>query len=770
MLRPAQLHLRLRQSRSSPLEAEDSLPLRILVQALVLVGIVATDVAASTSNSFWAIPLSIVGAVWSGYSRRQRNTLVKFGIAVGMIAALVVFLGQLARQTEDSRIILTQLLIQLQVLHSFDLPRRKDLGYSTVIGLILLGVAGTLSQTTAFGIFLLLFLAIALPVLVLDYRSRLGLETQPLPQQGALLLWRKPGRSLKRLPFYLVIFAATVGLGLIIFAVMPRLPGYQLRTFPVSAAIDVQGEFDGQRVMNPGYVSSGGSGTLGEGEGKLAAQAFDPNFYYGFNNEINQNLRGDLIPQTLMRVRSQAAGFWRVLAFDRYTGQGWQLSRNEETQILKRSNWSYQFSLPKQSSQGSTKEVVQTYTIVSSFTNLIPALGQPRELYFPTREVAFDPTGGLRSPVTLPEGLTYTVVSDVPYRDRSLLRTATTTYPAEITRTYLQVPESIKTKVRQQAEVLLASANRPITEPYEQALFLAQALKQKYALQFEIPPLGKDEDLVEAFLFRFEGGYPDHFSTVLTIMLRSLGIPARLVTGLDAGEFNPFTGLYIVKNTDAYALAEVYFPDFGWFAFDPIPGHPLVPPSVEVDQTFTVLQQFWNWVAGWLPSPVTGFLIGLFTWLGAAISRFLGLFSSGLGGVVTATLITLGGVVLGWFGWQCLQLWDYHRRLARLSPIERLYQQMLDWLALRGMVRQPWQTPLEYVQQVRQTANTAWTEIVTDISQSYMSWRYGGQQPDLSRLQQQLRTLRKMHHTGWQHPLQKWMRKPIKPSSGSAKS
>ena len=86
-----------------------------------------------------------------------------------------------------------------------------------------------------------------------------------------------------------------------------------------------------------------------------------------------------------------------------------------------------------------------------------------------------------------------------------------------------------------------------------------------------------------------------------------MGIPARLVAGFGTGEFNPFTGLYIVKNTDAYAMTEVYFPEYGWFAFDPIPGHELIPPSIEEDQTFSVLRQFWNWVAGWLPTPVSSF-------------------------------------------------------------------------------------------------------------------------------------------------------------------
>ncbi len=248
-----------RQMAAAPsLEVEDSMLLRVLVQALVIVGIVATDIAAQTLNSIWAVPLSLVGATWSWRSRRERNVSVKFCIAIGMLIALGAFFGHLLGATNDTRLVLAELLIQLQVLHSFDLPRRKDLGYSTVIGLILLGVAGTLSQTLAFAVVLLLFLAIALPVLVLDYRSRLGLPK---------LATKKPSHkadfspiSLRRLSLF---FLAILGSGLIVFAVLPRFPGYQLKTFPVSHDIKIEGKFDGRSILNPGYVHQGNTGSSG---------------------------------------------------------------------------------------------------------------------------------------------------------------------------------------------------------------------------------------------------------------------------------------------------------------------------------------------------------------------------------------------------------------------------------------------------------------------------------------------------------------------------
>jgi hypothetical protein len=230
---------RLQPAVSQP---EESILLRVLVQLLVSVGILSVSVAAIgvTQASYFnllAIPLSAFGGYWSWKARHRRNVAVKFFIAFGMLSALGVFLAGLVSGSGDTRIRLAELLIHLQVLHSFDMPRRKDLGYSIVIGLILLGVAATVSQSLTFAPLLVLFLAIALPVLILDYQSRLGVQpSETRGETGAAF-------KLKRLAWLLVVI---IGLGLAIFAALPRIPGYQIRNFPVSGTINFQGEFFGR--------------------------------------------------------------------------------------------------------------------------------------------------------------------------------------------------------------------------------------------------------------------------------------------------------------------------------------------------------------------------------------------------------------------------------------------------------------------------------------------------------------------------------------------
>lgn len=728
-------------------QTEDSIGLRVLVQGLVIVGIIATDIAANTQMSVWAVPLSIVGATWSWYRRRHRNIAVKFFLAIGMLIAMGVFFNNLLASLNDTRLVLAELLIQVQVLHSFDLPRRKDLGYSMVIGLILLGVAGTLSQTLAFAPLLLIFLAIALPTLILDYQSRIGLS--PKRKTSRKKAKRSSPLSLQRLSIFLLI---VIALGLGIFALMPRFPGYQLQTFPVSAPMDLdERSFEGNNrgVNNPGYVSEGeGEGSGGEGTSPSSGPGeMDETFYYGFGNQINQNLRGALKPKVVLRVRSQAPGFWRVQAYDQYTGQGWELSREDQVLEVSRPPWSYRFQLyPTSFNLGRTKTVIQSYTAVSELPNIIPALSYPKSLYFPTREVGIDTEGSLRSPLGLLEGLTYTVVSEVPVRDRTRLQQAPETYPDNIQKYYLDVPPDIADKIREKTEQLLATSPKPLTSAYEKALYLTQALKQRYRIPdnpFGLPYLQEDEDLVEAFLFKHEGGYPDHFSTTLTIMLRSIGIPARLVVGFGTGQFNPFTGLYVVKNTDAYAMTEVYFPNYGWFAFDPIPGHEIVPQSVEDTATFSVLRQFWQWVAGWLPSPVSNFIGELWNLVVGSLLRLIVrlwvIFSSGWMGLFGGLIFAIALGFVGWLSWVQWQTWRYRRWLGKLPPMERLYQQMLKVLRAKGYIKHPAQTPLEYARVMRQQQSSDSATVIDDISQAYVRWRYGKQTPNIDELRQRLR-------------------------------
>ena len=99
------------------------------------------------------------------------------------------------------------------------------------------------------------------------------------------------------------------------------------------------------------------------------------------------------------------------------------------------------------------------------------------------------------------------------------------------------------------------------------------AANTRYTL--DVPALPDRADAVDQFLFVDKVGFCEQIGTSLVVMLRSLGIPARLAVGFVPGERNPFTGLWEVRASDAHAWAEVWFPGIGWQAFDPTAKVPL---------------------------------------------------------------------------------------------------------------------------------------------------------------------------------------------------
>jgi len=741
---------------------EESILFRTLVQIMVIVGIIATDVAAQSlyPMSIWAIPLSIVGAIVSWRRRKKKNIALKIALAMGMIITLMIFLGNLVQSLNDTRLVLAEFLVQLQVLHSFDLPRRKDLGYSMIIGLILIGVSATLSQTLAFAPWLLALLLLGIPTLVLDYRSRMGLNVweenfRQLKQEKNLFrqkqLWQSSPLSPKKI---LSLSLIIISLGLFIFAIMPRYPSYQIQSFPVSAPEGFENrDFQGgdRSIVNPGYNPDGTlrGDIMGDGQGGTGV---DDSGYYGFNTTINQNTNNLITERKILfRIRSQAPGFWRVLSFDRYTGQGWDISREEQTIDVNRNFWNYQFNISLPAITAETKKIIQTYTVVRDLPNIIPALSYPQYLYFPSAVIALDTEGSMRSPAGLIEGLTYTVISRVPYRSQTDLQLAGDNYPDTIAKYYLDIPSSAKENLREKAEELMVKAGRELPSNYDKALYLAQALKQNYQVKTDNPLLEEGEDIITAFLAN-GGGFPDQFATVYTMMLRALDIPARFTVGFASGQFNPFTGYYIVHNTDAHALTEVYFPSYGWFYFDPLPGHEIIPPSFQDDNPFGVLGIFWKWIAGWLPPPITAFITALFStitdsilnifrggWLGKLWQFLTGSFLGILVGILGLIMVAF----LGWLGFLAVRKFLYRNYLSRLNPTEKLYREMLDLLKEKGYPKLPSQTPKEYCESLRDFLILEQWEIVFLISNNYVQWRYGDITPNMDYLTSQYQLLKK---------------------------
>jgi transglutaminase-like putative cysteine protease len=117
------------------------------------------------------------------------------------------------------------------------------------------------------------------------------------------------------------------------------------------------------------------------------------------------------------------------------------------------------------------------------------------------------------------------------------------------------------------------TAGAPTT--YDKVLALEQWMSTHTRYSLDVPPLPEGADAVDQFLFSDRVGFCEQIGSSLVVMLRSLGIPARLAVGFVPGERNPFTGLWEVRANDAHSWAEVWFPGIGWQAFDPTASVPL---------------------------------------------------------------------------------------------------------------------------------------------------------------------------------------------------
>ncbi|MFM9159824.1 MAG: DUF4129 domain-containing protein, partial [Dolichospermum sp.] len=175
---------------------------------------------------------------------------------------------------------------------------------------------------------------------------------------------------------------------------------------------------------------------------------------------------------------------------------------------------------------------------------------------------------------------------------------------------------------------------------------------------------------------------------------------------------------------------------------------PLIPPSIEKDQTFSVVRQFWNWVDGWLPPPITAILNTLcgtiFRLLFQGIVWFLALFTKGWLGVLTGLIVVTIAAFFGWLGWGQWRNWLNVRWLNKLPHMERLYLQMLQWSANKGFRKHPSQTPLEYALVSYQYYSPEVAQVIDEICHAYVSWRYGDYNPNWQQLQQRWQTLKKV--------------------------
>ena len=124
-------------------------------------------------------------------------------------------------------------------------------------------------------------------------------------------------------------------------------------------------------------------------------------------------------------------------------------------------------------------------------------------------------------------------------------------------------------KITDRTLELAVTITEGLEMPYDKAIAVTSWLRQniQYSRITDSPP--EDVEPIDWFLFDYQIGYCNFYASAEVIMLRSLGIPARLAAGYARGEYTPSDGLYQVEGEDSHSWPEVYFPGYGWIEFEP---------------------------------------------------------------------------------------------------------------------------------------------------------------------------------------------------------
>jgi transglutaminase-like putative cysteine protease len=687
---------------------EDSILVRLSVFLSVACGILAVGKEeGSISFLLTSLGCTFLGYIFSWWRRRSRNIPVKIAISIFVFFVLAQFFEDLIQSPYDTRMPLAIFLIKLQILHSFDLPKRKDLKYSLLSAFILISVAAVLAMDLSFSFFLLPFLFLSFLSLLLMASS------EAAERSGAILAPSRKGFAVLAAAMAFAFLPPSA----LIFVSIPRLEPIRTQIFPMSPRIRFPGLFRG-RVINPAYPSSLGEmlERIREGIGI----PFDPELYFGLNEYVSLNTRGALSKAIVMRARISSPQNLRGLAFDRYENGIWTISfpKLETVDTSRVPSELPMDDLPKGMD---FVESVQIIYVERELPNTIFAALYPKTIYFPINMIQMDDAGCMRSPIPLPEGMIYTVISEIPVLSGDELG-ATEISEEERRRyeRYLQVPECIRGKVGELAERVCGSGRTL----YEKARAIEWFLRTNYTYDLDIPPAPPGEDPVIHFLFKEKRGYCEHFASAMVLMCRAIGIPARFVTGYVPGRYNPLTGYREIRAKDAHAWVEAYIPDAGWVQFEPTSPFS-IPRGLRGKEV-------------WLWKGIVGRILDLIPRKG-----FPGF------GRLRAALIPLaialllgGGIVVG------LRISRRKGRYRMVGERDEIllraivcYRKALKFLRSKGIAISPSHTPFE----VALRAKGYGIEGFEKVAEAFSKVRYGRDrtQKDLLQLEEAIRELRR---------------------------
>ncbi len=640
---------------------EESGAARVFIWAGFAVAVAAVAVYAQDYVVGPACVLVAAAGHLSSWRRRHspRGLLRQLVVAGLVFASLAYFVADSVGAIFGGQVPQAHFAELLVAVTSFDLKTRRNLYSSLWISLAIVYLAAVYAWDYPFGLFVVLW---ALALAGFWAASHLRRLEAPL--------------ELPRRPVAIAALAALLA-GVAAFLLLPQ-PSAQ----PAGPAV----------VSLPSFVSF--HGEVENPALPLAQFAADPS---GATGSVDLHYRGRPRDSVVMYVRTGAPAYWRGLVFDHYAKGSWTATQTA-TQRFPAYVEPRRLPQPIGPNLGT---FLQVFRIVRPLPGLVYAANPIASVYYPAAELRQDAYGTFRAPEPLRAGQTYSVVSYLPNYTPAALRGAE---GFDDQRATDRDPGALSERARQLARDAVAGAE---SDRYDQVMALTSYLQTHYRYSQQLGHVPPTEDPVDWFLFDAKIGYCEQFATAEVMMLRSLNIPARLATGYSTGEYDPNLDQSVVREGDAHAWVEVYFPERGWVPVDPSPGFSALAAT-----------QFPN---RWSASGIARVIPHLTMGAGGAALGALGPLAA-IPGVVALLLASVVGLA-----WLVSRL-RTRRRSGEEDELLALYDRLQRRLGRR---RAPPETPLEYrARAPGGSLDAVLGEVTTAVNQG----AYGGRWPDRGRV------------------------------------
>jgi protein-glutamine gamma-glutamyltransferase len=256
---------------------------------------------------------------------------------------------------------------------------------------------------------------------------------------------------------------------------------------------------------------------------------------------------------------------WRGIALTNFDGKTWSNSYEQTLLPLSGDGW-YRLAPLINTTHSNTGRIIHYRVLMEPLgTNVFFLADKPLRLAGNFRQVSMD-SGTAVYDLDVDHPINrYDAESRLVEPDAEELRLASNLSPPSMD-PYLKLP-TLDPRIPKLSEDITAAA----TSNYDKAVAVERYLSTHFGYTLELPRTMPQDPLAN-FLFERKRGHCEYFASTMAVMLRSLHIPSRIVTGFRGGEFNDLTGQYVIRASDAHSWVEAYFPGSGWISFDPTPA------------------------------------------------------------------------------------------------------------------------------------------------------------------------------------------------------